>query len=131
MCSREGYPGNWAMATVMVSPQGEIHAIGGDRERGEGDTPYIGLERILTRIKQSEKEVRHLRQWVDDLQSGMYVNCVYCGHRYGPKGTTPASMADILKAHVERCPQHPMSALRRENEDLRAENRRLRELEEK
>ena len=56
--------------------------------------------------------VADLRRWVDDLQSGMYVNCVYCGHRYGPGETTPVSMADALKAHVERCPEHPMSALR-------------------
>jgi hypothetical protein len=52
------------------------------------------------------------RQWVRDLQSGMYVNCVYCGHRYGPGETTPVSMADALKAHVEACPQHPMSQLK-------------------
>jgi hypothetical protein len=53
-----------------------------------------------------------LRRWVSDLQSGLYVNCVYCGHRYGPGETTPASMADALKAHVERFPEHPMAALR-------------------
>lgn len=42
----------------------------------------------------------------------MYVNCVYCGHRYGPGETTPVSMADALTAHVEQCPQHPMMAMR-------------------
>ena len=42
----------------------------------------------------------------------MYVNCVYCGHQYGPGETTPVSMADALKVHVEQCPKHPMSALR-------------------
>lgn len=26
-------------------------------------------------------EVSRLTKWVSDLQSGMYVNCVYCGHR--------------------------------------------------
>lgn len=52
--------------------------------------------------------------WVADLQSGMYVNCVYCGHRYGPGETTPVSMADALKAHVETCCKHPMSQLRAE-----------------
>ncbi len=64
--------------------------------------------------------VEQLKAWVGDLQSGMYVNCVYCGHRYGPGETTPVSMADALKAHVEECPHHPMSALRRENERLKA-----------
>lgn len=50
--------------------------------------------------------------WVADLQSGMFINCVYCGHRYGPDPGTPVAMADVLKAHVEKCPPHPMSALR-------------------
>jgi SHS2 domain-containing protein len=51
------------------------------------------------------------KQWVEDLQSGMYVNCVYCGHRYGPKETTPVTMADALTAHIAACPEHPMSKL--------------------
>lgn len=57
-------------------------------------------------------EITRLRGWVQDLQSGMYVNCVYCGHRYGPGETAPVSMANALKAHIEQCPQHPMSQLR-------------------
>jgi hypothetical protein len=66
-----------------------------------------------------------LLRWVDDLQSGMYVNCVYCGHRYGPGETTPVSMADALKAHVEQCPEHPMSELKAKNDQLRARNDEL------
>lgn len=27
-------------------------------------------------------EIKRLRDWMNDLQSGMYINCVYCGHRY-------------------------------------------------
>lgn len=54
--------------------------------------------------------------WVADLQSGQYVNCVYCGHRYGPGETTPVSMADALKAHVETCAKHPMSQLREDRQ---------------
>lgn len=43
----EGYPEGWVRVTLMVAPNGkEMHAIGGDREPGKGDTPYIGLERI-------------------------------------------------------------------------------------
>lgn len=64
------------------------------------------------------EEVARLRAQVADLQSGMYINCVYCGHRYGPKEDTPATMADVLKAHVEQCPAHPMSELKRRNEEL-------------
>ncbi len=55
------------------------------------------------------------KRWINDLQSGMYVNCVYCGHRYGPAKDTPVSMADALKAHIENCPAHPMSKLKTEN----------------
>lgn len=77
-------------------------------------------ENSQTREAILRAEVERYRAWVGDLQSGMYVNCVYCGHRYGPGETTPVSMADALKAHVEECPHHPMSALRRENERLKA-----------
>lgn len=59
------------------------------------------------------EDVNSLRQWVVDLHSGMYVNCVYCGHRYGPEDSTPVSMAEMLKRHVQECPEHPMSELRR------------------
>lgn len=58
-----------------------------------------------------DNEIARLKQWIADLQSGMYINCVYCGHRYGPGETTPVSMADALKAHIEVCPEHPMSKL--------------------
>lgn len=70
-------------------------------------------------------EIHRLKRWVDDLQSGMYVNCVYCGHRYGPGDTTPVSMADALKEHVQQCREHPMSALRRERDRLASEVERL------
>ena len=63
-------------------------------------------------VRLYEQKIARLTQWVYDLQSGMYVNCVYCGHRYGPGETTPVSMADALKAHIEQCQEHPMSALR-------------------
>jgi DNA-directed RNA polymerase subunit RPC12/RpoP len=45
-----------------------------------------------------------------ELHSGMYINCVYCGHRYGPKEDTPVSMADVLKAHIKVCQKHPLAA---------------------
>ena len=70
------------------------------------------LSRLRAEVQALEASVERLHAWVDDLHSGMYVNCVYCGHRYGPGETTPVSMADALKAHVEQCPEHPMSALR-------------------
>jgi hypothetical protein len=64
-------------------------------------------------------ENQRLQKWVADLQSGMYINCVYCGHRYGPKEDTPVAMADVLKAHIEQCPEHPLSHAKAEIERLR------------
>lgn len=80
-------------------------------------TPYakVMLTQLVEAAQNSARgrtaEIERLKVWVADLQSGMFVNCVYCGHRYGPGETTPVSMADALKAHVAVCPQHPMSAL--------------------
>lgn len=71
-------------------------------------------------------EVERLTRWVEDLHSGMFVNCVYCGHQYGPGETTPVSMADALKAHVEKCAHHPMSALRETVERLEHQSHQLR-----
>jgi hypothetical protein len=78
-----------------------------DRLRLIGRSSIVGAD-----VKWAVEEIERLNKWVSDLQSGMYVNCVYCGHRYGPGETTPVSMADALKAHVEQCPKHPMSTLR-------------------
>lgn len=68
--------------------------------------------RALKYAEGLKAENERLKAWVDDLHSGMYVNCVYCGHRYGPGETTPVSMGDALKAHIEQCPEHPMSKLK-------------------
>lgn len=70
--------------------------------------------------EQLKAENERYKQWVNDLQSGMYVNCVYCGYRYGPEDEVPSSMADALKEHIEHCPEHPMSKLKAELEALRA-----------
>lgn len=75
------------------------------------------LEQSLTNLTRSKQnvetmllgQIEQLNKWVDDLQSGMFINCVYCGHRYGPKDGTPVTMADVLKRHVVQCPKHPMS----------------------
>ena len=78
-----------------------------DYDVGNG---YVGgfdnIDRIMRDVEASHQ--RH----VDDLQSGMYINCVYCGHRYGPKDEVEATMADALKEHIEQCPKHPMSKRR-------------------
>ena len=59
-------------------------------------------------------ENKRLETWVNDLQSGMYINCVYCGHRYGPKDKVACSMRDVLKQHIEKCPVHPLSAAKKQ-----------------
>lgn len=74
-----------------------------------------------TELASLRAALKRYKRWVNDLQSGMYVNCVYCGHRYGPEKDTPVSMADVLKAHVEKCPEHPMSKLKTELERATAE----------
>ncbi len=63
-------------------------------------------------IQALQEENERLRRWVIDLQDKTWVTCVYCGHRYGPKGSTPTCLADVLKEHVSKCPYHPMSELR-------------------
>jgi hypothetical protein len=50
-----------------------------------------------------------LQAWIQDLQSGMYINCVYCGHRYGPN--TTAVPADALRRHIAECTEHPLGQL--------------------
>ncbi len=77
-------------------------------------------DRIAVEAERLEKELEKATAWINDLQSGMYVNCIYCGHRYGPNdGTTPISMADVLKEHAEQCSKHPMSILKTELEELK------------
>ena len=61
-----------------------------------------------------DDEIKELKAWVADLQSGMYLNCVYCGHRYGP-----GVGADVLTTHVEQCPKHPLAAALRDAQELR------------
>lgn len=86
----------------------------------KGDRCVMDLRTAASTLDASAREAERLQQWVHDLQSGMYINCVYCGHRYGPRESTPETMADVLKAHVEQCPKHPMSALKCEAERMRA-----------
>lgn len=83
----------------------------GDRLPPELDTPNNWGAAVSKILAEAAQELRRYQVWVNDLQADMYVNCVYCGHRYGPGETTPVSMQDALKAHIAVCPQHPMSAL--------------------
>ena len=63
-------------------------------------------------------KIGRLEKWIDDLQSDMFINCVYCGHQYGPNDEVGPSMRDALKAHVEQCRSHPMYELKNRIEVL-------------
>jgi hypothetical protein len=83
----------------------------------------------IRRAETAEAEIVNLKQWIDDLQSGMYINCVYCGHRYGPNDEVPTTMADALKEHIEQCPKHPMSKLKSERDQLKKELQTYKEMQ--
>lgn len=57
------------------------------------------------------EETTRLGAWVEDLQSGMYVNCVYCGLRYGPAREVATNQQDMIKQHIAACRYHPMYEL--------------------
>jgi len=86
---------------------------------GEWEYPGMAARHITAAFYDLRADNARLRGWVNDLQSGMYINCVYCGHRFGPEDEVPATMAEALKEHVEKCPEHPMSALKADNVRLR------------
>jgi len=96
-----------------------------------GDTKTDPNENI--KYESLKLEISRLRKWIDDCQTGMYINCVYCGFRYGPRDVVPATLKDkatpsmqkALQQHIEICPEHPMSKLKKENEEIIAENKRL------
>lgn len=118
--------------TVIMENDGRLHALryGEPWKELTGQKMVYCLAYELSEARQEAEalrgdvasltdEVEALREkraklilWVNDLQSRQYVNCVYCGHRYGPSGDTPVSQADVLKEHIENCPEHPMSKLK-------------------
>lgn len=81
------------------------------------DTLRVEVERLKDTqreaVVRSQRERDILHQWVNDLQAGMFINCVYCGHRYGPNDKVPTTMSEVLKKHIEVCPKHPLSQLRK------------------
>lgn len=95
-----------------------------DREKYLKDTG--GIVRIQTTELLDENErlmdrINDLQKWINDLQAKMYINCVYCGHRYGPDTEIPTSMANVLKEHIEQCPNHPLFEAKQEIKQLRKE----------
>ena len=91
-----------------------------EREKSSGYDARI--VRLLEDLAEVRRGLEVKQTWINDLQAGMSINCVYCGHNYGPDNEVPATMADVLKEHIEQCPKHPMSALKDELAEARAEN---------
>lgn len=80
-------------------------------------------------IESLTAENSQLEAWIDDLQSGMYINCVYCGHRYGPNSKDANKiMRKSLEDHIASCPKHPLSAAKAEIKKLKLRNNYLEEL---
>lgn len=68
--------------------------------------------------KELLEEIDRLNQWIHDCQSGMYINCVYCGFRYGPKDEVAPTMQQALYDHIAVCPKHPLSKANARIEEL-------------
>lgn len=81
----------------------------------------------LEKFNKLKEENRRLELWIDDLQSGMYINCVYCGHRYGPNSGPNTkdfniTMRKALEEHISMCPKHPLSKALKEIDRLKRLN---------
>jgi hypothetical protein len=70
--------------------------------------------------KELIEEIATLQRWIDDLHSGMYLNCLYCGFRHSV-GATRQEMQE----HIFYCEKHPLSKLKARCEELTAMNVRL------
>lgn len=61
-------------------------------------------------IKKLSKFLTSQQRWIDDLQSKLFINCVYCGHRYGP--TQLEIPREMLIKHQLDCPSAPLRSIR-------------------
>lgn len=58
----EGYPPGWVKLVLAVDTKtGEYHAIGGDREPGDGDRAYLGLEAL--KAKHGDQAAVRAESW--------------------------------------------------------------------
>ena len=95
-----------------IRQMNEVYCLNCTEKEEEIDRLQAALAEREKEYEWANEEVLRLQHWVQDLQKGMFINCVYCGHRYGRNDEVPATMADVLKEHIEQCPKHPMSALK-------------------
>jgi hypothetical protein len=94
--------GKWEPKSTMpkpyVNPPGQAPC---DNFGCEGPTGGMVCPECIEELK---LKVKRLEQWISDLQSGMHLNCVYCGHRYGP-----GVSVEVLHDHIQQCPHHPLT----------------------
>lgn len=69
-------------------------------------------ERISARLNEANQTVAAQRRWIEDLQSGQWVNCVFCGHRYIPREASPTDPTALLRSHIASCAKHPLHETR-------------------
>lgn len=119
----KGAPSSTRTCPTCEWPE-DLHGTGGEDHFADiliaarvGD--HLALAAAAADIARLRSELDRHQRWVTDLQSGMYVNCVYCGHRYGPAGSAAdavpranETMAQALTRHVAECPQHPLAGAR-------------------
>lgn len=79
------------------------------------------IARLQAEIHALQEQNEKLEAWIDDLQSGMYINCVYCGYRYGPNTVSHVTMRKALEDHIASCPKHPLSTAKSALEQARRE----------
>jgi hypothetical protein len=123
LMAQVGMPQSISLMLAMKQLEQEV------RLEVEGESTNLLEEANALGLKQAEQceaEMERLQNWVNDLQKGKTINCVYCGHQYGPSKDTPVAMADVLKAHIAICPKHPLSAARKALSNL-VEAKRLKE----
>ena len=53
------------------------------------------------------EEIKTLKGWINGLPQ-LYVNCVYCGHRFKPNPEVFPSQTDVVREHMEKCSKHPL-----------------------
>jgi hypothetical protein len=125
MNSESGAVGAYERVLKLLAPTGD-HTLMADAQRARallvGNEPGMAaVVKAAAVVKVIDRLMGALERdavWIADLQSRGYVNCVYCGHRYGPGETTPVTMAEALKVHIARCPSHPMAQQREILSDL-------------
>lgn len=109
-------------------PRAHFYSFKGGRSAGESEIAEAYAAHATAALR---AERRQLRQRMNDLHAGMYVNCVYCGYRYGPDKDTPVAMANVLKQHIEVCPQHPLSHMKQRAEQAEQELAQFKRAQEK